>query len=207
LRREPLDLVERTSVRANDVEKRQRDDDQERRHQDGNLAHDAVVNRLVLLCRFLLHPVVQHEELRNHPDELHVLRADRRAQASDSRILVRLGDPEHLVDQPPEAIHCRQQALLLRRRTLSRRQRFLERDGLRQVHAQSIEDLLPRHQRVGLHPIRHIAHRRRQPRQVVLDPEELEGVFAVPLADRRLLVAQGSNLAHGVQADAADGRQ
>ena len=40
--------------------------DEQHRHQDDDLAHDALVDRLIELRRFLLHAVVQHEELRHH---------------------------------------------------------------------------------------------------------------------------------------------
>ncbi len=99
------------------------------------------------------------------------------------------------------------QTFLLRRGPLGRCERFLQRNRLREIDAQPVEDLLPRHERIGLDAIRHVAHRCRQSRQVVLDAQQLQRVFAIALADGGLLVAKGTYLVRRVKADTADGRQ
>ena len=67
-----------------------------------------------------------------------------------------------------------------------------------------LERLPPRRHRVRLGAVRHVAHRGGERREVVLDAQQLQRVEAVALADARLLVAQLSDLAHGVKAERED---
>jgi hypothetical protein len=94
---------------------------------------------------------------------------------------------------------------LLRRLSRRRREPPLERRGLEEIAADPVHRRLPAVERVGLDPLRHIAHQPGQRRQIVLNSKELEGPFTVPLADGRLLVAERADLAEGVRARRGDG--
>ena len=101
----------------------------------------------------------------------------------------------------------RHQPRLLRRRALRRRQRLLRPDRLLEIRLHAVERLPPRHHRIGLGAVGHVAHGGGDGGEVVLDSQQLQRVEAVALADARLLVPELADLVDGVQTERQDQAQ
>ena len=121
LRREPAHVLERAAIGGDAIEPRDAHDEQQRAHQDEDLALHPPVNRLVSLRRVFLHPVVEHEELRHHAHEFLVLRGGARPERRRGGVFVTgRGLCESGIDVRPEARKGRHEPRLLRRRDARR---------------------------------------------------------------------------------------
>ena len=201
---ERLDGQEGPPVRGHDPRAQPRSDDQDHPHQHQDLAPDAIVDGAIGARRLLLDLIVGDQELRHQPVDRAMLRDERALDQAARRGFVGSAEREHPGDVAPVGVDTLDQARLLCRIAGRRRELLLEPGRFREVLAHPIEGRLPARQWIGLGAIDHVAHQRRERRQVVLNPEELQRVLAIALADGRLLVPQAPDLAVGVGADPRD---
>ena len=180
---------------------------QQHRDEEQDLPRDPIVHGAVGAGRFLLHLIVDDEELRDHAVDGALLRDERVAHDVARLRFVRPAHLEHAAERLPVGGQAVHEPLLLRRFANRRRQRLLEPRRFVEILPDALEGGLPAVERIRFGAFHHVAHQHGQRGEGVLDAQQLQRVLAVPLADRRLLVAKTADFRVGVRPDPGNGAQ
>ena len=148
-----------------------------------------------MLRRLLFALVVLHQQARYGRAQRLLPRAQRNSNLRSRLLLIRtLRQRECAVGRVPELRHRTLQILLLVGAAIHRGNLLLAAERIVQIGSHTLELRRPCRQRIGFFVIQHVAHGQAKRIQVVLDAQQLQGVFAVAVHQIVLQFAQAGDL-------------
>ena len=188
-------LRKQLPVGTDRIQSGQQNGHQREREKQIDLALHPVVNLGDAQSCLLFAFVVLHQQARHRRAQRRLSRLQRKLDLG-ARLagLAARRQREGAIDRVPELGHGVFQILTLFRSTVGNRNLLLFRQSVVQVSPHPLELRRPRGQRIRLVVIQHVAHGQRQGVEIVLNAQQLQGVFAVAVHQIVLQFPQAGDL-------------
>jgi hypothetical protein len=143
--------------------------------------------------------VVLHQLTRHRGTERRLPRLQRHPHlGARLGVVAGAGQGEHAVGGVPELLEGDAEQFTLLRRAAGDADFFLAPQGVVEIAAEAVELRRPGVERIAGLAVEHVAHRQAELIQIVLNPEQLQGIAAVAVGEIVLEVAQLRDLARQI---------